>query len=182
MVDMDATNREIRTCKKCRLWTTRRNAVPGEGPLKPLIFLLGQAPGRMEDSTGKPFVGMAGRFLDRVLRETGIDRKDAFVTGVLKCFPPKNRPPKWDEINECRPYLEVQLEIIKPKIIVCLGSVAFSALLMKRSKVEDFRGKTLNYKGMHVYVTYHPAAAMRFPRLRIGMLEDLRMVKRDLND
>jgi uracil-DNA glycosylase family 4 len=182
MVDLDATNSEIRICKKCRLWLTRKNAVPGEGPLKPSAFLLGQAPGRMEDATGRPFVGMAGRFLDKTLKEVGIDRENAYITGAVKCFPPKNRFPRWDEIITCRPYLEAQLTLTEPKIIICLGSVALSSLLMKRSKVEDFRGKILDYKGTPVHITYHPAAAMRFPRLRAGMLEDLKMAKRGLRN
>ena len=97
--------KEIRKCKKCRLYEKRRNTVPGEGPVTAEIMLCGQAPGRNEDKTGRPFVGMAGKFLDNLLKSNQLNRENLFITSPIKCFPPENRSPRSDELKSCKPYL-----------------------------------------------------------------------------
>ncbi len=176
MNSLDSIDGQVRRCIRCRLHETRQHAVPGEGPSEPEVFFIGQAPGRNEDLTGRPFVGMAGRFLDGVFREVGIDRKRVFLTGAVKCFPPKNRPPSWQEISACRPFLEAQLRTARPALIVCLGSAGASALFMEPVRVKDARTKPLSYGVTPVFVTYHPAAAMRFPEIRVRLVEDLRAI------
>ena len=156
---------EVQACTKCVLWKSRTNAVPGEGPKSAKIMLIGQAPGRMEDMTGRPFVGRAGEFLNQLLADNGIDRKKTFITSSIKCFPPGNRKPKAGEIAACRPYLERQIKLINPKIIVLMGRVAQKAV-----------PKAL-LKGRRVIRTYHPAAGMRFPKIGKKMAADFRKIK-----
>lgn len=169
--------REIKSCKKCRLWKTRRNAVPGGGPADARVMFLGQAPGAEEDRIGRPFVGRAGRFLNKILKSVGIRRKDVFITSPIRCFPPKNRKPKKDELEACRPYLNKYLAIIKPKIIVLMGEIAFHSLFPGR-KLKSWRGKWLKKKGTRFLPTYHPAAGMRFPNIRRKMFSDFEKLRK----
>lgn len=166
---------EIRACRKCRLWKTRRNAVPGEGPADARIMLIGQAPGREEDRLGRPFVGMAGRFLDKLLASVGLPREKLFIAAPVKCFPPRNRKPKRDELAACRSYLKKQLALIKPKLIVILGDVAlqwfFSGLTLNAA-----RRKRLSWNGSTCIATFHPAAGMRFPKIRRMMSKDFNKI------
>ena len=119
---------EVTVCTKCLLWKTRRNAVPGEGSAKSKIMLIGEAPGRSEDAQGRPFVGAAGKFLGELLSEISVSREDVFITNVVKCRPPGNRALKSLEVQTCTPYLDRQMRIIKPKIIVALGNCATSCV------------------------------------------------------
>lgn len=169
--------REIKNCKKCRLRRTRKNAVPGEGPANASIMLIGQAPGAEEDKAGRPFVGRAGRFLNEVLQSIGIKRKDVFITSPIRCFPPGNRKPKREELEACRPYLDKYISIIKPKIIVLMGEVAFNSFFPDK-RLKSYRGKGLKKKGIRFLVTYHPAAGMRFPKIKKSILEDFKMLKK----
>ena len=157
--------KQIRKCRKCKLWKTRNNAVPGEGPSNAKIFFIGQAPGKQEDLQGKPFVGRAAKFLNMLLEKNNIKRSDVFITSVLKCFPPKNRLPKKDEIKACLPYLIKQLEIINPRVVVLLGNVAIKTL--KNHEI---------LKGKKVICTYHPAAGMRFPKIKKKMFDDFKRI------
>jgi DNA polymerase len=133
-------NQEIKNCKKCSLWKTRKNVVPGEGPVNTKIIILGQAPGSKENKIGKPFIGRAGQFLNQLLKIAKIDRKKVFITSPIKCFPPKNRKPKKEEIEACLPYLRKQIEIINPQKFILLGEVAFS-IFFPKEKLRNFRGK-----------------------------------------
>jgi DNA polymerase len=144
-------NEQIKTCRKCRLWRDAKNVVPGEGSLHAKVMLVGQNPGEEEDKTGRPFVGRAGKFLNAVLNKNGINRDDLFVTNVVKHKTPKNRVPKPDEIAACMPYLTCQIREIKPEIIVLMGAVAW---------------QVSRDKGIVYVETYHPSAAMRFPKMR----------------
>jgi DNA polymerase len=171
--ELEKLNQEIRNCKKCPLWKLRKNAVPGEGPVKAKIIIIGQAPGVEEDRVGKPFVGRAGKFLNQLLKIAGIDRKKVFITSPLKCFPPKNRKPKKDEIEACLPYLKKQIEIIKPKKFILLGEVAFSVFFSDK-KLKDFRGKWIEQDGKFYFPTYHPAAGLRFPKIKKILERDFR--------
>jgi len=145
--------REVSSCKKCPLYKTAMHGVPGEGPKNAKIFLIGQAPGREEDKTGRPFVGRSGRYLDAQLARIGLARSDVFISSVVKHFPPRNRVPTSEEIGACKPYVLRQLAFVDPKIVVLMGKVAEG---LKDEGILD--GKT-------VIVMPHPAAAMRFPKV-----------------
>lgn len=166
MSELDKIHNQIRKCRKCGLWKTRKNAVPGEGNPHAKIMFIGQAPGRTEDETGRPFVGRAGKLLTKLLTENGLERKDAFITSVVKCFPPRNRIPKKDEISPCNPYLVRQTALIKPKAIFLLGNVAISTVLGNIGRLDKIHGKKIMKDGIAHIPTYHPAAAMRFPRIK----------------
>ena len=159
---MAELNERIRNCRKCRLWQCARNAVPGEGPLDARIMLVGQNPGAEEDRIGKPFVGRAGKFLNSALNKIGVNREELFVTNIVKHVTPKNRKPLPDEIAACVTYLNSQLSEIKPRIVVLMGAVAWQTPRRESA----------------VYIeTYHPSAAMRFPRIRKKFEEDLQVLK-----
>ena len=153
---------QIKTCRKCRLWQGAKNGVPGEGPFNAKVMLVGQNPGAEEDKTGKPFFGRAGKFLNKVLAKNGIIREELFVTNLVKHLSPNNRKPLPDEIAACAPYLEAQVNAIKPKIVVLMGAVAWQA-----PRVE----------GVEYVETYHPSAAMRFTKMRKKFEEDFRVLK-----
>ena len=159
---LERLDEQIKTCRKCRLWQGAKNGVPGEGPLHAKLMLVGQNPGAEEDKTGKPFVGRAGKFLNKVLVKNGIKREELFVTNLVKHVTPKNRKPLPDEIAACAPYLEAQVNAIKPKIVVLMGAVAWQA-----PRVE----------GIEYVETYHPSAAMRFTKMRKKFEEDFRVLK-----
>ena len=154
---------EIRKCRKCRLWQDAENAVPGEGPLNTKVMLVGQNPGVEEDKTGRPFVGRAGKFLNKVLAKNGLNREELFVTNIVKHTSPKNRKPLPDEIEACSPYLLAQVKTIKPKMVVLMGTVAWQA-----PRVE----------GVEYVETYHPSAAMRFTKMRKRFEEDFSALKK----
>ena len=156
---------QIKKDKKCPLSKTAKNAVPGEGSANAEIMFVGVAPGRMEDITGKPFVGRAGKFLTTLLKQIGLKRKDVFITSVEKFFPPGNRPPKPKEIKACKPYLIEQLKIINPRIVVLLGKVA--------EKMKD--EPILNNK--KVIITAHPSAGMRFQKIGAKIKRDFQKLK-----
>ncbi|MEM4389104.1 MAG: uracil-DNA glycosylase [Candidatus Micrarchaeia archaeon] len=166
--------KQIRACRLCRLSKSRKNAVPGEGPADAKLFFVGQAPGRKEDESGKPFVGMAGKFLDKLLAKVGIARGEVFITSAVKCFPPKNRKPRADELAACLPYLKAQLEAINPRLIILLGEIAVTELLGK--KLSEVAGKVTKKEGRNFFATFHPAAGMRFPKIRKRMEEDFRKI------
>ncbi len=176
--ELQKLNQEIRKCKKCPLWRTRKNTVPGEGPDNAKIMFLGMAPGVEEDKLGKPFVGRAGKFLNELLRIAGIKRESVFITSSLKCLPqpPKNRRPKREEIEACRPYLEKQIEIINPKNFILLGEVAFSVFFPDK-KLSNFRGKFIKKDGREYFITYHPAAGIRFQKFKKILEKDFKKLR-----
>lgn len=159
---LEKLDEQIKTCRKCRLRQGAKNGVPGEGPFNAKVMLVGQNPGVEEDKTGKPFVGKAGKFLNRVLAKNGINREALFVTNLVKHVTPKNRKPLPDEIAACAPYLEAQVNAIKPKIVVLMGAVAW---------------QTPRVKGVKYVETYHPSAAMRFTKTRKKFEEDFSGLK-----
>jgi len=173
---IEKLNREIRNCKKCPLWKTRKNASPGEGPVNARIMIVGQAPGAEEDKVGRPFVGRAGQFLNQLLKLAKIKREKIFLTAPVHCFPPKNRKPTRQEIKACLPYLKKQIEIINPQKFILLGEVAFSVFFPDK-KLGDFRGKLIKKGDKEFFVTYHPAAGIRFPKIRKILEEDFKKIK-----
>jgi DNA polymerase len=171
---------EVMGCPLCKLARTRKNAVPGEGQLAAKILFIGEAPGRSEDEKGRPFVGAAGKILDDMLTKAGIERSQVFITNVVKCRPPNNRVPEEDEVVACRPYLERQLALIRPRIICILGRTAYSSILGGGSITAN-RGKIIEKAGQKYFLTIHPAAAI-YNRSMLGLLEaDLKKLAKEVN-
>ena len=162
---------EIYTCQQCELGKTRNHFVFGAGNPNANIMFVGEAPGEQEDKTGIPFVGRAGKLLDRVLEEIGLSRQDVFIANVLKCRPPKNRDPLPEEIALCEHYLHRQIELINPNVIIALGRISANTLLRESNALKDMRGTTYKYHHTDLRVTYHPAAILRNMGM-YGLLHD----------
>ncbi len=182
--------KEIYLCRKCPLWKNRTNPVPGEGSLDAEIMFIGEAPGFHEDKQGKPFVGQAGKLLTQLLRDIGLERSDVFITNVVKCRPPDNRDPTREEIEACSAYLDKQIEIIKPKIIVTLGRFSARYLYEKMGRkftsMTKERGKILEGKldccDVKILTMYHPAAALYNPKLKDVMKSDFQKLKKVISE
>jgi len=185
MRQLEKIAEEIRKCSRCSLSKTRRNPVPGEGNPDSMLVFIGEAPGYWEDVKGKPFVGAAGRLLNEILEKVGIKREDVFITNVLKCRPPGNRDPKPEEVRVCTPFLDRQLKVIKPRIIMTLGrhstAYIFSKMNMKFYGITRVHGRVYEagFLGWRCYVipTFHPAAALYNVNLRDDLLKDLLKMK-----
>jgi len=175
-VELEKLNQEIRNCKRCPLGKTRKNVVLGEGPVNAKIFICGQAPGFEENLIGRPFVGRAGKFLNQLLKIAKIEREKVFITSPIKCFPPGNRKPTKKEIGNCLPYLKKQIEIINPQNFILLGEIALSVFFHDK-KLKEFRGKWIKKDGKEFFSTYHPAAGMRFPKIRKILEKDFKKLK-----
>jgi uracil-DNA glycosylase family 4 len=171
---------DVRGCPLCKLARTRKNAVPGEGQISAKIMFVGEAPGRSEDEKGKPFVGAAGRILDNVLKKAGIERSQVFITNIVKCRPPNNRVPEEDELIACRPYLDRQIALIKPKVICILGRTAYSSIL-GGSSIAANRGKIVERSGQKYFSTFHPAAVIYNKSLRSRLEDDLKKLAEEIN-
>lgn len=174
---LEAIAGEIRACRKCPLCEGRRHTVPGEGNPAARLVLVGEGPGQTEDETGRPFVGRAGELLTDILRAIGLERQDVFICNVVKCRPPQNRKPLPDESAACLPYLEGQLGLIRPRVILALGATAAEALLGVRRSLSDLRGKVHSYRGVPLVVTYHPAALLRNPNWKKPTWDDVRIAR-----
>jgi uracil-DNA glycosylase len=170
----------VRGCPLCKLSRSRKNAVPGEGQLSAKIMFIGEAPGRSEDEKGRPFVGAAGRILDELLKKAGIERSEVFITNIVKCRPPNNRVPKEDELTACRPYLDRQIALIKPKVICILGRTAYSSLL-GGSSITANRGKIVERAGQKYFLTFHPAAVIYNKGLLSALEADLKKLAVEIN-
>jgi DNA polymerase len=168
----------ICNCLKCPLGHTRTKFVFGVGDPNADIVFIGEAPGADEDMQGEPFVGRAGQLLNKILEAIHFKREEVYICNILKCRPPNNRDPQQEEIDTCEPYLWKQLEIIKPKLIVCLGRVAAQTLLRISDSLNDMRGKVHNYRGMKLVVTYHPAALLRNPNWKKPTWEDVQWIRK----
>jgi uracil-DNA glycosylase family 4 len=171
---------DVRGCPLCKLARTRKNAVPGEGQTSAKIMFIGEAPGRSEDEKGKPFVGAAGQILDNVLKNAGIERSQVFITNIVKCRPPNNRVPEEDELIACRPYLDRQIALIKPKVICILGRTAYSSIL-GGSSITANRGKIVERTGQKYFSTFHPAAVIYNKSLRSRLEDDLKKLAEEIN-
>lgn len=175
MSSLEEINKEILNCRKCSLYLTKKNYVPGEGSENARIMFVGEAPGREEDEQGRPFVGNAGKYLTSLIeRKLGLNRKDVFIANVLKCRPPNNRDPTIEEIDACFPYLADQIKAIKPELIVCLGrhsaKTVFEYLGIPFNGISKDRGKVFQtdteFGTLRLLATYHPAAALYRPALK----------------
>lgn len=182
---LEAVAAEVIVCRRCKLWKSRRNAVPGEGDPDSQIILIGEAPGYWEDIEGKPFVGTAGRFLDTLLFEAGVSRETVFIGNILKCRPPRNREPSSDEIEKCTPYLDNQIEIIQPEFIITLGNCStayiFSKAALQFSGISSAHGRSyeasISGTPRTVFPTFHPAAALYRGKYRELLQQDFRVLR-----
>ena len=176
--NLDELNSMICTCLKCPLGTTRIKFVFGVGNPNADIVFVGEAPGADEDAQGEPFVGRAGQLLNKILEAIQFKRDEVYICNILKCRPPNNREPQSDEIDQCEPHLWKQLELLKPKIIVCLGRVAGQTLLRTTASLGELRGKIHSYRGIKLVVTYHPAALLRNPNWKKPTWEDVQWIRK----
>jgi len=170
--ELEALNQQIAACQKCILHKSRVKAVPGVGPQKADIMFIGEAPGFHENQRGLPFVGAAGKFLDDLLEKIDLRREDVFITNVVKCRPPGNRDPQSSEIEACRSYLDRQIALIQPKMIITLGRFSM-ARYFPNAKISQIHGKPRKIEGVIYYPMYHPAAALHQPSLRRIVEEDM---------
>lgn len=182
MTEIEAS---ISQCEKCPLYETRTNTVPGEGNIYSPVVFVGEGPGADEDSTGRPFVGRAGKLFEEILKAVSFSREDVFITNVVKCRPPNNRNPMPDEMNSCSPYLFSQLQVINPVLIVSLGAVPLSFLMGKKNiRITSMRGKLIEYKdGIMIFPMFHPSYLLRNPSKTKGSpkyltWQDIQEVKR----
>jgi DNA polymerase len=180
---LDWTNfaRDVDACTACALAATRRKSVPGVGDVKAEWLFVGEAPGSEEDAKGEPFVGQAGKLLDAMLAALGLARgANVYIANVLKCRPPNNRTPEPREVEACRPYLDRQVELIGPRIIVALGKSAATTLLGFEATIASLRGRVHRYRGVPLIVSYHPAYLLRNLPDKAKAWEDLLLARRTL--
>ena len=176
--DLDQFCNSISLCKECELGNTRNNFVFGTGDSNADLMLVGEAPGEKEDCEGEPFVGRAGKLLDKILRAINKNRKKGvYITNVLKCRPPNNRDPLPSEVSKCEPYLLKQITMIQPKLIVALGRISGKTLLKKDIPLKNMREMIHNYHSIPLKVTYHPAALLRNPNFKKYAWEDFQWVR-----
>ena len=166
---------EIAVCTDCKLHTSRKTAVPGEGPPDSDLMFIGEGPGFHEDEQGRPFVGASGRFLEDLLGSIGLKREDVFIGNVVKCRPPSNRDPQPEEILACGKYLERQIEAINPKVIITLGRFSM-AQYFQGTRISKIHGQAKEIDGKLIVPMYHPAAALHQPSLRKVIEEDFSML------
>jgi uracil-DNA glycosylase family 4 len=178
---LDSLAKAIATCTRCPLYSTAKNPVPGEGDPDADFMLVGEAPGATEDETGRPFVGQAGQLLEKILAAIGFRREDVFIVNVLKHRPPGNRNPRPEEVSACSPYLVRQIELIRPKVLVALGTFAAQTLLDTKLSIGKLRGQIHRYYGVPLIVTYHPAALLRNPAWKRPTWEDVQLARRILD-
>jgi len=177
--DLPTLKSMISGCTECELYKTRTNFVFGVGNPNAKVMVIGEAPGKDEDEQGEPFVGRAGQLLNKMLIAINFPREEVFIANILKSRPPGNRDPKPDEVAACEPYLFKQIEIIKPKMILCVGRIAGSNLLkLPDESLAKMRGKVFDFMNAKVMVTYHPAALLRNPNWKVGAWEDLQKFRK----
>ncbi len=164
-------------CQRCGLGRTRTCAVPGEGNPEARLMVVGEGPGEQEDRTGRPFVGRAGELLDKMLASIDAPRPTVYIANVVKCRPPGNRAPLPDERAACMPYLHRQISLVRPRVILALGTTAAEALLGTKVRLGDVRGKVHRLDGIPLVVTYHPAALLRNPHWKRPTWDDLRIAR-----
>lgn len=182
LVSWPSLTEEITNCQKCRLCAARTHAVPGEGSPHARLMFIGEGPGRDEDLTGRPFVGRAGQLLDKMIAAIGLSREEVYIANVVKCRPPQNRAPEMDEVAACMPYLRAQVGLIRPQVIVLLGSSALGAILGAEHRITRERGAWIERKGVFFMPTFHPAALLRDESKKRPVWEDLKKVRDKLQE
>jgi len=165
--------RRVETCSSCGLCSTRKKTVFGQGSETSPVVFVGEGPGADEDEQGVPFVGRAGKLLTRILQSVGIERESVFITNVVKCRPPQNRTPMADEMMACTPFLEAQLALLRPKIVVCLGKTPAKWLLKSSEGISALRGRWFAWRGIDLFPMFHPSYLLRNESKKKGSPKDL---------
>ncbi|AMP21319.1 uracil-DNA glycosylase [endosymbiont 'TC1' of Trimyema compressum] len=169
-------------CQNCCLGETRNNIVFGIGNPKAKVMFIGEGPGENENLEGEPFVGEAGKLLDKILEAVSIKREDVYITNIIKCRPPKNRTPKEDEVEACREFVEAEIALVNPEIIVALGGTASQFFLGKEGKITKVRGHWFKEQGIDLICTFHPAALLRDPGKKRPVWEDFKKIQERLEE
>jgi DNA polymerase len=178
---LDAIAQTVAGCTRCPLYATAKNPVPGTGNPNADFMIVGEAPGANEDEQGVPFVGQAGQLLTKIIEAIQLGRDDVFIANVLKHRPPGNRNPMPEEVTACSPYLVRQIELVRPKVILALGTFAAQTLLETKATIGKLRGQIHRYYGVPLIVTYHPAALLRNPAWKRPTWEDVQLARRILD-
>ncbi len=182
-MSMEILAQKISSCTRCLLSKTRKNTVPGVGVQKPLVLVIGEGPGADEDAQGEPFVGKAGQLLDKMLAAIDLSRtKNCFIANIVKCRPPQNRDPLPEESTACSSFLQSQIQVLQPKLILAVGRIATQNLLNTSEGINKLRGKFLDYKGIPLMATYHPSALLRDESLKRPAWEDLKLFRLRLQE
>lgn len=178
LMSLPAIRAEIGDCTRCKLHVGRKQIVFGTGNPNAELMFVGEAPGADEDEQGEPFVGRAGQLLTKIIEAIGMQRSDVYIANVIKCRPPNNRPPEPDEIATCEPFLFKQIDAIRPKVIVALGTHAAHALLKVDTTISKLRGQVIDYRGgIKLIPTFHPAYLLRSPDRKRDVWEDMKKVR-----
>lgn len=180
IMTLEEIRAELGDCKRCKLHTTRRNVVFGEGSAQAKLVFVGEAPGADEDASGRPFVGRAGQLLTKMIEAMGLTRESVYICNVLKSRPPNNRDPEPEEVVACEPFLIKQLNAIRPEVVVALGKHAAHSLLKEKTPISRLRGQWHTYNGIKLMPTYHPAYLLRNPSAKKEAWADLQLVMRQL--
>ncbi len=171
---------DLGECTRCKLHKTRNKIVFGDGSAKAQLVFVGEGPGADEDAQGLPFVGRAGKLLTQMIEAMGLQRRDVYICNVVKCRPPGNRQPETDEVQKCSPFLFRQLDVLQPRVIVCLGATAAQTLLQTNRSISHFRGQWMDFRGYKMLATYHPAYLLRNPAAKGEVWKDLQKVMAEL--
>jgi DNA polymerase len=174
---LDAVRSDLGDCRRCKLWTSRKNIVFGSGDSHAQLMFVGEAPGADEDEQGLPFVGRAGQLLTKIIEAIGMRREEVFICNILKCRPPGNRNPETDEITSCEPFLFRQIASVKPKVICALGTFGAQTLLRTTESIGRLRGQLIDYRGAKLMATFHPAYLLRNPNEKRKVWEDMQVVR-----
>ncbi len=181
LVLLDQLCQEVAACQRCpKLVSSRTRTVFGDGPVTPRVVFFGEAPGADEDRAGIPFVGRAGQLLDKIIAATGMQRSEVYILNAVKCRPQNNRTPEEEEVSQCRPFFERQLELLQPEYLVLLGAVAVRAVLGSQAPIGRLRGTWYPYRGAKALVTYHPAYLLRNEASKRLTWEDMKMLMREM--
>ena len=176
--ELEKIEAEVRSCTRCRLSDGRKNAVPGKGPESPKVMVIGEGPGAEEDSSGIPFVGRAGQYLDKWLDAIGLSREtDTYIGNIVKCRPPGNRDPRPDESSACLPFLIRQIDLLRPMAILTLGRIASQILLDTTRGIGATRGRVYSFHDIPLVATYHSSGVLRNPEYRASVWDDLKLLK-----
>lgn len=179
---IESISSKIQKCTHCQLARTRTNVVPGEGVPHPDVLVIGEGPGYDEDMQGRPFVGKAGILLDKMLAAINLDRKtNCFIANIVKCRPPQNRDPFPEEEEACFSFLEAQIKVLKPKMILCMGRISGQKMLNTQEPVGKLRGNFFEYNGIPLMITYHPSALLRNQDLKRPAWDDLKKFRQKLD-
>jgi DNA polymerase len=178
---LNAIRAELQDCRSCKLCSSRKNLVFGSGDPHAELMFVGEAPGADEDEQGLPFVGRAGQLLTKIIESVGLSRSEVFICNILKCRPPNNRNPEADEIAACEQFLFRQVEAVKPKILCALGTFGAQTLLRTTEPIGRLRGRLLDYRGVKLLATYHPAYLLRNPMEKRKVWEDMLVIRKYLD-